>query len=88
MHENDEEFKHDAIVQTESIAAVLDAYAKGEIELEAITPHAAGQVYLLPGGKSYSLATVARFLGWVKPSDGQATRSCGARRAGAGRGRR
>ena len=24
----------------------------------------------------YSLATVARFLGWIKPSDGQATHAC------------
>jgi len=35
-------------------------------------PKSAG-VYVLPGGKTYSLATVARFLGWIKPSDQHAT---------------
>jgi ParB/Sulfiredoxin domain len=75
--ENRGEFKHDAWVPVETIAAVVDAYARGEIELEAINPqHAGGAVFTLPGGKVYSLATVARFLGWVKPSDGQATRAC------------
>ena len=56
---------------------VIDAYAAGEIELEQ--PEASGKgapVITLPGGKVYNLATVARFLGWVKPSDGQATRGC------------
>ena len=37
---------------------------------------AGGGIYKLPGGKLYTLGTLARFLGWVKPSDGQATRGC------------
>jgi len=49
----------------------------GEIELES--PQAGGKgspVVTLPGGKVYSVGTVARFLGWMKPSDGQATNAC------------
>jgi len=53
-----------------------NTYGAGEIELEAPEPvHGMKATYDLPGGKSYSLATVARFLGWVKPSGGQATRT-------------
>jgi hypothetical protein len=56
---------------------LLDAYAKGEVELPPV-PDAFrnAQKFDLPGGKSYSLAAVARFLGWVTPSDGQATHAC------------
>ena len=54
---------------------VIDAYGAGEIELEPADEQKS-QKFILPGGKYYSLATVARFLGWVKPSDGQATRGC------------
>jgi hypothetical protein len=75
--ENREEFRSDARVTVETLAAVIEAYDRGEIELEPIDPkHPGGQVFTLPGGKVYSLATVARFLGWVKPSDGQATSAC------------
>ena len=64
---------NDARVAVETIRAVIEAYGRGEIELEAPdeTFNERG-VYRFPGGKRYSLATVARFLGWVKPSDGQA----------------
>lgn len=75
--ENRSEFKHDARVGVETIAAVVEAYGRGEVELEAVAADGprAGNV-ILPGGKIYNLATVARFLGWVKPSDGQATNAC------------
>ena len=53
---------------------MVEAYGRGEIELED-PPEGKGSGYLhfLPGGKKYSLATIARFLGWIRPSDGQAT---------------
>ena len=45
--------------------ATFDVRGGGEIELETIgTIHGRKGVHDLPGGKSYSLATVARFLGW------------------------
>jgi ParB-like chromosome segregation protein Spo0J len=79
--ENSTEYQHDARVGIETIRAVVEAYGRGEIELEPppTTPkgsHAGAQIYNLQGGKLYSLATVARFLGWVKPSDGQAKMAC------------
>ena len=54
-------------VGRESIAAVIEAYGRGEIELEKPQPHQAGQLF--QAGKSeriYNLATVARFLRWTK----------------------
>jgi len=50
---------------------VIDAYGAGLIELDQPKNdgHGAGAVF--PAGKTgrlYNLATVARFLGWVKPS--------------------
>jgi len=45
-------------------AAVIDAYARGEIELEPVSQGHGQQSYSLSGGKLYTLATVAR---WVKP---------------------
>src|ERR1043166_2815475 len=75
--ENREEFRSDARVTMETIAAVIEAYGREEIELEPVdskTPRS--QIYVLPAGKTYTLGTVARFLGWIKPSDGQATAAC------------
>ena len=58
-------------------APSFEANAKGEIELEAVDPKTAkSQIYGLPGGKPYTLGTVARFLNLVTPSDGQATKAC------------
>lgn len=74
--ENRDEFKHDAWIGTETIAAVIEAFDRGEIELEAVAAGRNEKPFNLPSGKLYSLATVARFLGWVKPSDGQATNAC------------
>jgi hypothetical protein len=59
----------------ETIAAVIEAFGKGEIELEAVDAEHSHQTFRLPEGKRYSLATVARFLGWVKPSDASGRRS-------------
>jgi hypothetical protein len=67
-HESSEEFRSDALVGVETIAAVVEAYGRGEIELDQPRKEDAGQRQVLPGGKTYTLATVARFLGWVKPS--------------------
>jgi len=77
--ENREEFRADALVGVETIRSVIEAYGKGEIELEPVTDNShviKGQIYHLPGGKRYTLGTVARFLNWIKPSDGQATKAC------------
>lgn len=73
--ENREEFKHDALVSVETIGQVIEAYGRGEIELPPVAKDGPrGET--LPSGKVYSLATVARFLGWVKPSNNQATSAC------------
>ena len=75
--ENREEFRADALVGLETIRAVVEAYAKGEIVLKPVDPSTnKTQIYALPGGKAYTLSTIASFLNWVKPSDGQATRAC------------
>ena len=48
-----------------TIAAVIEAHGAGEIELEpAPTMGTQAAVHVFPGGKTYTLATVARFLGW------------------------
>ena len=74
--ENDSDFKHDAMVGIETIAAVVEAYDKGEIELEPVKAGGKGTPTLtLPSGKECNLATIARFLGRVK-SNGQATHAC------------
>jgi len=76
-HENSTDFRNDMRPTIETIRAVIEAYGRGEIELEVITGHGANQQqYSLPSGKHYSLATVARFLNWVKNSDNQATTAC------------
>jgi ParB-like chromosome segregation protein Spo0J len=69
--ENREEFRSDARVTIETLAAVIEAYDRGEIELDPIDPKTnESYVYALPSGRAYTLPTVARFLGWVK-SDGR-----------------
>ena len=62
------------MVAVETVGTTIEAYGRGEIELEAVEGKGAGQqMQSLPSGKLYNLAMVARFLGWVKPSNGQAT---------------
>lgn len=77
-HENDEEFRSDALVSSETIAAVIDAFGRGEIELEAIAKDTNKSAIFeaLPSGNAYTLATVARFIGWAKPSNRQAISTC------------
>jgi hypothetical protein len=49
---------------------VIEAYGRGEIELEPVDPKTnTSQIHALPSGNAYSLATVARFLRWVKRSE-------------------
>lgn len=75
--ENREEFKGDHLVAIETVAATIEAFGRGEIELEQLEPQTkVSAKYDFPNGKSYSLSTVARFLSWIKPSTGQATRAC------------
>lgn len=75
--ENAEEFRHNPLVTQETIGAVIDAYGKGEIQLEAVHPETPKKnVYeVVAGAKTYTLQTVASFLGWTQ-RDGLATRSC------------
>lgn len=49
--ENRDEFRADALVGVETIRAVVEAYAKGEIELEPVAENHVGkvQIYHLPG---------------------------------------
>lgn len=75
--ENRAEFKHDAMVAVEAIAAVIEAYGRGEIELEKATEGHGSQVFSFPGGKlRYTVLTVARFLRWTKAGGTQATAMC------------
>jgi len=37
----------------------------------------AGKRYeVIPGGRSYTLTTIARYLNWIKPSNKEATNAC------------
>lgn len=66
------------VLEQETIGAVIEAYGAGEIELDAVhreTPKS-GTHEVVPGGKTYTLLTVARFLGWTKAAGTQATNSC------------
>lgn len=74
--ENAEEFKHSPLVAQETVGAVVEAYGAGEIDLEAVHPETPkGTVKVLQPGKTYTLQTVAHFLGWVT-RDGMASRNC------------
>jgi ParB-like nuclease domain len=66
--ENREEFRSDARVTIETLSAVIEAYGRGEIELEPVDPktNTAYIYYAAPSGAAYTLSTVAAFLGWVK----------------------
>lgn len=68
--------------------ATIEAYGRGEIELEAVPEGQGGKgpqsgVYdaTFPPGKvtrPYTLLTVARFLKWTKAGGTRATHACGA----------
>jgi hypothetical protein len=79
--ENMEEWGTCASVEHETIRAVVEAYAEGKVELEAPATKAResevrhapsfvpGGDVLPPGGAHiYTATTIARFIGWVKPS--------------------
>jgi hypothetical protein len=57
----------------ETIAAVVEAYGRGEIELEPVDPKTPkiAVFHVPPTGGTYSLGTVARFLRWTKKHKGQ-----------------
>ena len=76
--ENLEEWGTSAAIEQETVRAVIEAYAAGQIELEPPPPRS--QVRYAPSfslrpprapaevERPYTVQTVARFLGWLKPS--------------------
>jgi hypothetical protein len=77
--ENMEEWGTSAAVEQETVRAVVEAYAAGKIDLELPDPKARGLRYApsfcalsadRSADKPYSPQTVAKFLGWLKPSGG------------------
>ena len=80
--ENMEEWGTSAIVEHETIRAVVEAYAEGKIELRGMSSKARDVRYapsFLPGAgdahpaHAYTAETIAEFLGWQEPR-GQAQR--------------
>lgn len=68
---------HDETVADSHARAVIEAYGNGEIELETVDPKARKDtIHVLPGGNTYDLTSVARFLGWIKQSNRQSTDFC------------
>jgi len=82
--ENREVFRNDAVVAVETIAAVIEAYGRGEIELEKVNNE--GQrggahvgvrfAFMAIKAKPYTCLTVARFLGWTVVKGTQASPAC------------
>ena len=64
----------------ETIGATIDAFGRGEIDLDVVGPTAPKEhVELLPDGRAYSCSTVARFLGWTRrdgDNEPKPTRAC------------
>lgn len=77
-NENSTEFGGNTVITKETIASVIDAWGRDEITLEGVDPktNKAHIQHALPAGKAYTLSTVARYLGWIKKSDGNATLAC------------
>lgn len=74
--ENREEFKGDQLVAIETIAATIEAFGRGEIELAAVAKDTnKAHIYALAGARAYTLPTVAQFLGWLQ-RNGEPTRAC------------
>jgi hypothetical protein len=79
-HENMEEWGTSAIVEIETIAAVVKAYAQGKIELNGLSEKTnKGIIRYAPsflvgpsasrsGEHPYTLQSVGEFLGWLKPN--------------------
>lgn len=65
--ENREEFKGDHLVAIETIGATVEAFGRGEIELPPVgTDVPKSHIKVAPHGATYTVGTVARFLGWTK----------------------
>jgi ParB-like chromosome segregation protein Spo0J len=75
--ENREEFRSDARVTVETLAAVIEAADHGEIELEPVDPRTRkDNLHVTPRGVTYTSITVARFLGWTKKGGTEPTSAC------------
>ena len=77
--ENREEFKGDHLVAIETVGATIEAFGRGEIELPPVaTDVPKAHIYVLAPERTYTVGTVARFLGWtIRDGDGvQPTRAC------------
>jgi hypothetical protein len=88
-HENMEEWGTSAIVEIETIAAVVEAYAEGKIELNGLSkdtpkalvryaPSFIPERSPLRGERSYTYQSVANFLGWTKAKTGAPQAKVGA----------
>jgi ParB-like nuclease family protein len=70
--ENMEEWGSSALVEMETVAAVLDAYREGKIELDSPAGKTASReiryIFHDPKSKPYSPTSVGKFLGWLRPS--------------------
>ena len=81
-NENMEEWGTSAWVELETLRAVIEAYGRGEIELPKVPRDTPKQhVRRLPhatGERSYTISTVAAFLGWTRrhKSDLQPNYAC------------
>ena len=66
--ENRSEFQHDALVAVDVIATVIEAYGRGEIELPRVHPETPkNAIYeVCAGGHTYTLQTIAKYLGWMR----------------------
>jgi hypothetical protein len=65
---------------SDTIASVIEAWGKGEIRLEDVDPKAPKHsIHVAPGGATYTIATVSKYLGWTKghgKQDPQPTHAC------------
>jgi hypothetical protein len=87
-HENLEEWGTSAIVEIETVAAVVKAYAEGKIELNGLPKDTSKSLIrfaasFIPGQRSalstdrpYTIDSVGKFLGWVT-ADGHAQKKVG-----------
>lgn len=67
-NENMEEWGSSVWVEMETVAAVIQAYDEGKIELDKPSAHTVQGLFQTPLKQTYSAATVADFLGWHDPS--------------------
>jgi hypothetical protein len=72
--ENMEEWKTSVLVAMETVAAVEEAHAKGEIQLEAPKKKSPDDVTRGSKAHPYTAQAIAKFLGWMQPSGQASTR--------------